>query len=54
MAGAARIGVDALFIASGLHLGEAGSKGSAGADAIDKLFDSAGMRPIAAQARLVW
>lgn len=54
MAGAAAAGIDALFIASGLHLGKAGSEGTSGAEAIDRLFAGTSARPVAAQPRLVW
>lgn len=54
MAGAAAAGVDALFVASGLHLAASGSEGSADAKAIRELFADAAMHPIAAQARLAW
>jgi len=53
MAGAARAGLDALFVASGLHL--AGSNaGRIDAEAITGLFRDMEMRPVAAQARLAW
>lgn len=54
MAGAAAAGIDALFIASGLHLGKAGSEGTSGAGAIERLFAGSPARPVAAQQRLVW
>jgi len=54
MAGAAAAGLDALFVASGLHLEQAGSDGSATAEEIAGLFTKMNMRPVAAQARLSW
>ncbi len=54
MEGAAKAGVDALFVASGLHLAQAGGDGSADAEAITELFTGTTMQPVAAQARLVW
>lgn len=53
MAGAARAGLDALFVASGLHL--SGGEGAApDAAAIAGLFAQSDMRPVAAQSRLAW
>jgi hypothetical protein len=54
MAGAAQAGLDALFVASGLHLG-----GRADAHALDEaelaaLFADLPHRPIAALPRLKW
>lgn len=54
MAGAAGAGLDALFIASGLHLAAAGSDGTADAEAVVELFSGIAHRPVAAQARLNW
>lgn len=54
MAGAAAAGLDALFVASGLHLDRAGSDGSATAEEISGLFRQGEMRPVAAQTRLAW
>ncbi|MDH3581848.1 MAG: TIGR01459 family HAD-type hydrolase [Hyphomicrobiales bacterium] len=54
MAGAANAGLDALFIASGLHLAEAGSEGTVDAEAVVELFDGIADRPVAAQSRLSW
>ena len=54
IAGAASAGIDALFVASGLHLAQAGSQGTADAEAIANLFAEASIRPLAAQTRLVW
>ena len=54
MAGAAGVGLDALFIASGLHLAEAGSEGTADAEAVVELFSGTANRPVAAQSRLNW
>ncbi len=54
MAGAAKAGIDALFIASGLHLAGAGSSGTADAEAIAELFTGAANYPVAAQSRLKW
>jgi HAD superfamily hydrolase (TIGR01459 family) len=54
MAGAAEAGVDALFVASGLHLAARGGDGSADAKSIRELFTDVAIHPIAAQARLVW
>jgi HAD superfamily hydrolase (TIGR01459 family) len=57
IAGAAAIGINSVFVASGLHV-PANSGGDAGADALDathlaELFAHAG-RPLAAMAALVW
>lgn len=54
MAGADRAGIDALFVASGLHLEEASGDRLADADAINRLFAGGEMQPVAAQSRLVW
>lgn len=54
IAGAIAAGIDALFVASGLHLAQAGSDGSADATAISELFAETDMRPVGALARLVW
>ncbi|GAB4225969.1 MAG: TIGR01459 family HAD-type hydrolase [Methyloligellaceae bacterium] len=54
MAGAAAAGLDALYIASGLHLSEAGSNGTATREQIAELFSDQPMRPVAAQVRLAW
>ncbi|MDX2264036.1 MAG: TIGR01459 family HAD-type hydrolase [Hyphomicrobiales bacterium] len=48
--GAAIFGVDALFIASGVHMGRAGLD----AESLAALFDKTSFRPVAAQARLAW
>lgn len=53
MAGAARAGIDALFIASLLHLSDH-QAGAADEAAISKLFAESEMRPVAAQSGLVW
>lgn len=57
IAGAAALGIDSVFVASGLHV-PANSGGDAGADALDRthlaeLFAQAG-RPLAAMQRLAW
>lgn len=54
MAGAAAAGIDSLFVASGLHLGAAGSRGAATQGEIDKLFEGSAVRPVGALSRLVW
>ena len=54
MAGAAQAGLDALYIASGLHLAKAGSDGTADAQAVVELFSRVANRPVAAQSRLHW
>ena len=54
MAGAARAGIDSLFVASGLHVTGAGRDGTADAVAITKLFSGAENIPVAAQSRLKW
>lgn len=53
MAGAARAGVDALFVASGLHL-TGHEADTADASAIADLFADSDMQPVAAQSRLAW
>lgn len=53
MAGAANAGVDALFVASGLHL-SGHEADTVDASVIADLFAQSGMRPVAAQARLAW
>lgn len=54
IAGAARAGIDALFVASGLHLAQAGTAGAVGSSAIAELFFAEPYRPVAAQTRLAW
>jgi len=51
MAGAAAIGVDALYVASGLH---GGGRGSLDEGKVARLFEGRGARPIAALAELRW
>lgn len=53
MAGAARAGIDALFVASGLHL-SGHEPGAADASAIVELFAESDMHPVAAQSGLAW
>lgn len=52
IAGAAAIGVDALFIASGVHV--TGSSDGLTGEALAELFAGTPFRPVAAQARLTW
>ena len=53
MAGAGRAGIDALFVASGLHVGDR-RHGTLDAAEVAALFDDTGLRPVAALPKLKW
>ncbi|HZS65053.1 MAG TPA: TIGR01459 family HAD-type hydrolase [Xanthobacteraceae bacterium] len=52
--GAAALGVDFLFLTSGIHAGEIGAGGDPQPEDLAKFFDRAGLMPKAAMHRLVW
>ena len=57
MAGAARAGIDALYVASGLHLADQGGADPSAVlneDVVRELFAGHAVKPIAAVARLCW
>jgi len=54
IAGAAAAGLDALFIASALHIDGANSDAPLDADMLNALFYESGIKPVAAQKRLMW
>lgn len=54
MAGAAAAGLDALFVASGLHLEGASRLQTLHPQQVEDLFPGDGFRPVAAQVRLAW
>jgi HAD superfamily hydrolase (TIGR01459 family) len=52
--GAAALGVDCLFIQSGIHAGEVGGSGGADPQALRSFFAQAGTMPKAVMQRLIW
>jgi ribonucleotide monophosphatase NagD (HAD superfamily) len=52
--GAAALGVDCLFIKSGIHAGEVGGRGDADPQALRSFFAQAGTMPKAVMHRLIW
>src|SRR5438477_3622460 len=54
IAGAARAGIDSLFIAGGIHAAEVSSHRRLDPERIAVALDKDGLRPIAAAARFVW
>lgn len=54
MAGAAAAGMDAVFIASALHIENANSDAPLDSDTLSALFTESGIKPVAAQKRLMW
>jgi HAD superfamily hydrolase (TIGR01459 family) len=52
--GAAMLGVDFLFLSSGIHAGEIGAGGKADPAAMAVFFEQAGLMPKAVMRRLVW
>lgn len=54
IAGAARAGIDALFVASGLHMGTGKHQQALDAAAVERLFAETARRPRAAISRLAW
>lgn len=54
MAGAAASGMDALFVASGLHMGTISHDSPLTAGKLEEAFAGVNMRPIAAQTALKW
>ncbi len=52
--GAASLGVDFLFMTSGIHAGEVGGHGNSDPDTLGTFFAQAGMMPKAVMHRLVW
>ena len=55
IAGAAAMGIDALFVIGGIHMGDIGTaNGDIDAERLAALFASQPRRPIAAQKALVW
>lgn len=54
LSGASAFGLDCLFITSGIHAEELGSRHDPDLAALDAIFASAGVRPAAVARRLVW
>lgn len=54
MAGAAAAGMDAVFIASGLHIGDAGAREGLTSQQLERVFAGMSMRPVAAMNGLRW
>lgn len=52
--GAAGFGIDCLFVTAGIHAEELGARDNPSADALDRIFATAGVRPTAVTQRLVW
>ncbi len=54
MAGAERMGIDALFVAEGIHGSETGRGAELDAGVLSEMFASAGVSPRAVMTRLAW
>lgn len=54
LTGAARLGVDCLFVTAGIHAEELGSREDPDAAVLDKMFAAAGIYPQAVTRRLAW
>ena len=52
--GAAKLGVDCLFVTGGIHAEELGERDDPDLDALARMFASAGLRPKAVTRRLIW
>ena len=54
IAGAARAGIDSLFIVGGIHAAEFSANGALNPELIEAALEESGMQPVAVAARFVW